>query len=102
VPAAMACRYYDFTPSSTSNNLYVTLQDMNNAYTNISIACVKQKTNGDYYRYSTGVGSSYVGSYYTYQFNNFSQSASTKFTIGLINSKTNATQTLKFTATYLS
>lgn len=94
-PAAMACRYYDFTPSSTSKYLYVTLEDTNNSYANISIACVNERTNGSYDRYSTGVSSSY-----TYQFSNFSQSASKRLTIALINSKTDAAQNLKFTATY--
>lgn len=96
-PAAMACRYYDFFPSSTSKYLYVTLENTNasDSYANISIACVKEKTNDTYYRYSKGISSAY-----TYEFNNFSQSASKRFTIALINSKTNATQNLKFTATY--
>ena len=91
----MSCKYCDFIPNTSSRYLYVTLDDNNNTYSNIAMCCVKKKCDGSYFKYESTVSSSF-----TYRFNNFRNTVSNKFTIGLINTKVSGDQQLAFSATY--
>lgn len=91
----LSSRYYDISPTNTSENVYISVFDSSGKYSNLAVCCAVKKTNGTFSDFTDR-----VKSFTTYRIRNFTGYNTSAATIGIVDTSVTRSQNVSIKIEY--